>query len=115
MDTRRRPHLARAVALSALPVAMAVAVAGRGAADPAQGVALVNQQSQLAVDAAVAAPPVKARFSTGVEAVPIPAPMPDPVPDITHQVLDAITSLTEELVGAFAEALPWLLWLGSGR
>ncbi|MFD8248107.1 hypothetical protein [Nocardia sp. NPDC059691] len=41
--------------------------------------------------------------------------MPDPVPDITHQVLDAITSLTEELVGALAEALPRPLWLGSAR
>ncbi|MEU6191687.1 hypothetical protein [Nocardia sp. NPDC047038] len=115
MDTPTRRHLARAVALSALPVAMAVAVAGVGAADPGQGRAPVNQQSQLTVDAGVTAPPAEARFSTGVEAVPIPAPMPDPVPDITHQFLDVITSLTEELVGALAEALPRPLWLGSGR
>ncbi|MEU2042651.1 hypothetical protein [Nocardia niwae] len=103
------------MSLSALPVAMAVAVAGIGAADPGQGLAPVNQESLLTVDAGVTAPPAAARFSTGVEAVPIPAPMPDPVPDITHQVLDAITSLTKELVGALAEALPRPLWLGSGR
>ncbi|WP_280308735.1 hypothetical protein [Nocardia abscessus] len=114
MDNDMRPQLSRALALSTLSVAMTVALAGAGAADPGQVLAPVREH-RLTVDTALSPPPFDPSHSVATEVAPIPAPMPDPIPEITQDILHAITSLAEELTGFIGQFLLTALWLRAGR